>query len=331
MKTKPIEAPKDWQHLQPHPLSELVEFGAGIDLDAMAEHMRQHGYDPDEAIILHEGKILDGRHRLPAAITAGVTPTFKLFTGLNAMAYVAKKLFRQHLDTSQRAMMAATLTKVSPLAGVQNCTPPTLAEAAETLNVSRRSVANAAKVQEEGTPALNQAVKDGTITVGDAASVATQPPEVQNAAVEAVRSGQAGTASQAAGLNPTLLTPAHSVFCETCQRRGPRRNCEECQQLRRTKRGQRVFEREPGDDAGNTRAKAEQNGIPEHDWRPFISATGVLINQLDAIGKPHGVRNGPEAKRLRTKFREWVEEVCDWYEALTGLKRPKEFWRRDGS
>lgn len=218
MKTRPIPVPTDWRSLTPHPLSALVEFGAGIDVDALAEHMRLHGYDPDEAIILHDGMILDGRHRLPAAIQAGVTPTFKVFEGRNATAYVAKKLFRQHLDTSQRAMMAATLAKLSPLAGVQNCTPPTLAEAAQTLNVSRRSVANAMKVQDAGTPALNRAVRDGTITVDDAAKVAVESPEVQDQALEAVRRGLASTASVAAALDRDRDDRSASVDAQDSRR-----------------------------------------------------------------------------------------------------------------
>jgi hypothetical protein len=117
MQTRSIATPTDWQHLQPHPLAEIVEFGAGIDLDALAAHMRQYGYDPDEAIVLHDGMILDGRHRLRAAIQAGVTPTFKVFEGRNAIAYVGKKMHRQHLDTSQRALLAATLAEHVPLAG----------------------------------------------------------------------------------------------------------------------------------------------------------------------------------------------------------------------
>src|SRR5438445_483281 len=91
MKTRSIPAPKDWQNLKPHPLSELVDFGVGIDLDGMAAHIGAHGYDPDEAIVL-----------------------------------------------------------------------------------------------------------DGTLAVSDAAKVAAEPPEVQKAAVEAVREGRAGTASEAA-------------------------------------------------------------------------------------------------------------------------------------
>jgi hypothetical protein len=303
MKTNPIPTPKNWQSLKPHPLSELVEFGAGIDLDAMAEHMRKHGYDEDEAIILHEGMILDGRHRHPAAIKAGVTPTFKQFVGKNAMAYVAKKLYRQHLSTSQRAMMAATLTKLSTLAGVQNCTLPTLEEVAETLNVSRRSVASAAKVQEEGTPELNQAVKDGTITVGDAAKVKTQPPQVQNRAIVAVRGRFAGTASQAAGITPQRPQLAKSV-------------------------------REPGDDTEQIRAGRKagngtlRNGQPMLDWVSFKSAFNTLMRLIQRMADVYGFKNKPEEKELGQLLIEFNSRFKNTYRRFAKQQPPLDPWER---
>jgi hypothetical protein len=299
MRTKPIPTPKGWQNLKPHPLSELVEFGAGIDLDAMAEHMREHGYDEDEAIILHEGMILDGRHRHPAAIKAGVTPTFRQFVGKNAMAYVAKKLFRQHLDTSQRAMMAATLTKLSPLAGVQNCTPPTLAEVAQTLNVSRRTVASAAKVLEEGTTALNQAVKDGTIKVGDAVKVAAQPPEVQNRAVDAVRGGLAGTASQAAGITPTRRTPSQA-------------------------------EREPGDDTEQIRTDRNagkgkpRNGQPVINWGSYKSAIGTLMRLIRDMARLYGFTCKPDETQLGEMLYDFNDQFKTVYRKYTKKEPPYE-------
>jgi hypothetical protein len=207
MKTRSIPTPENWQTLQPHPLSEVAEFGVGINLDGLADHMGNHGYDADEAIVLYEGMILDGRHKHAAAIMAGVTPTFKVFEGDDPSAYVAKKLFRQHLNESQRAMMAATLAKV--LAGNSSTfqggrpanlpdQPPSQSQVAETMNVSERSVRDAVKVQRDGTEELNRAVMDGTLSVSDAAKVAAQPLEIQDAAVEAVRKGQAGTVTEAA-------------------------------------------------------------------------------------------------------------------------------------
>ncbi len=200
MKTKAIPTPQNWKTLKPHPLSELVEYGVGIDLNGMAAHMRQHGYDEGEPIILFEDRTLDGRHRLLAAVKAGVVPTFREFVGPDAMAYVAKKLLRQHLDTSQRAMLAAKLSRLPPSPDAQICASPTMAQAAETMHVSLRSVTNAAKVLDHGTPELSEAVSDETLAVSDAAAVATQPADVQKQAVEAVRKGVALTAAEVARL-----------------------------------------------------------------------------------------------------------------------------------
>lgn len=65
------------------------------------------------------------------------------------------------------------------------------------MNVSPRAVERAKKVA-KATPAVQQAVADKTITLSDAASVASEPPVIQEKAVEKVRSGQEKTATQAA-------------------------------------------------------------------------------------------------------------------------------------
>src|SRR5262245_56975477 len=114
-------------------------------------------------------------------------------------------------------MMAATLAKVLPANSATSeggrpanlpDQPPSQSEVAEVLNVSERSVRDAVKVRKTGTEELGQAVMDRTLSVSDAARVAAQPPEVQNAAVEAVRRGLAGTASEAAGINRSRKQPA---------------------------------------------------------------------------------------------------------------------------
>ncbi len=55
-------------------------------------------------------------------------------------------------------------------------------------------------IAEDGTPELQAAVTDGTLSVTDAASVASKPPEVQQAAVAAVKAGKAPTARAAAAV-----------------------------------------------------------------------------------------------------------------------------------
>jgi ParB family chromosome partitioning protein len=69
--------------------------------------------------------------------------------------------------------------------------------AAVAIGWSRPTYEAAKKVQERGTESLRQAVDDGLISVSDAVQVSGLAPEVQDAAVSAVRDGKAKTATQA--------------------------------------------------------------------------------------------------------------------------------------
>jgi len=152
MKTKPIAVPANWKTAKIHPLAELIEFGSNIDLDAMTEHAKKHGYDKDEALVFFDGMVLEGRHRREICKRIGVIPPCREFVGTNAFAYVAKKIFRQHLTTAERAKIAAKLADMPvgrPELNVPNGTidsssaKMTATAAAKALNVSRRSVQRA--------------------------------------------------------------------------------------------------------------------------------------------------------------------------------------------
>lgn len=201
MKAKKIPTPRQWRGLKYHPFSELTDFGAGIDIESLAGHMQKHGYDATEPIYLYEGKILDGRHKHDAAQKAEVEPVFKEFVGTEseALAFVEKKAHRQHLDTSQRAMLAATV--VSRRA--QICALPnqqvSIDEAAAQMNVSPRAVDTAKVVQDNCTAAVQRAVRIGTVSVSDAAGIAGHKKADQDKALQAVLDKKAKTLTQAAG------------------------------------------------------------------------------------------------------------------------------------
>lgn len=204
MKTEFMAVPSNWKNLVCHPLAEVVAFGVGIDVNALAAHIKTHGYDDQESIIIyrHERKdvILDGRHKHAACIMADVTPSFRRFVGKSPEAYVAKKAFRQHLNTSQRALIAATISNATlgnnqhSEGGCANL--HTLTDSAETMNVSRRSAMDAKKVITTGTEELKEAVADGTVSVSDAAKVADEPATTQKKAIKNVRKGKAKTLSE---------------------------------------------------------------------------------------------------------------------------------------
>ncbi len=192
-----------------HSLAGLFPMMEKDDLGALKDDIVANGLR--EPIVLHEGLILDGRNRFLACHQAALeigfpdfltTPIdecmermkalripirYVAYTGTDPLAFVVSmNLHRRHLNESQRAMVAAkweTLKRGRPEKGAN--LHGNRDEAADLLNVSRRSVASAAAVRAHGTKALVKAVEQGAITVSVAAKVAKLPKEQQHEAVAA--------------------------------------------------------------------------------------------------------------------------------------------------
>jgi N6-adenosine-specific RNA methylase IME4/ParB-like chromosome segregation protein Spo0J len=136
-----------------------------------------------EAIVLLDGKILDGRNRYRACLEAGVEPHFEEFDGEDPVAFVvSKNVARRHLDESQRAMAAARIATLQN--GQRKSASPigegrSQAEAAQILNVGKRSVERARDVLDQGEATLVKAVEQGKVSVSAAADVATLPKQEQ--------------------------------------------------------------------------------------------------------------------------------------------------------
>lgn len=201
MKTKPLAVPENWKDLKPHPLAMLVPYGQGIQTAELAGHMMEHGYDPSEPIVLFDGWILDGRHRLVAAQEAGVTPTFVELVEGDLVAFIAKKLHRQHLSDSQRSFFVEKLEKTRREApDCTECSVPntTVSERAKKAEVSPRTQAHSAKVVEQASEEVQQAVGSGAVPVGTAARAIS------------------------------------TVFCRNCRIRGHKKNCQDCVATRKS-------------------------------------------------------------------------------------------------
>lgn len=161
-----------------------------------------------EPVWLFEEKILDGRNRAKAALLCEKILPTKEFIGTREQALsfvVSRNLHRRHLDESQRAMVGARLkplfeaeahqNQVASLKQNQSDThtrslseseeSPVLEnlpkrvesvhahqKAAETVNVSTKSVQFADTVLKQGTPELVKAVETGQVAVSAAATVA---------------------------------------------------------------------------------------------------------------------------------------------------------------
>lgn len=137
-----------------------------------------------ESIILHEGKILDGRNRYNACNDASVEPKFVEYEGEDALSYVISlNLNRRHLNESQRAMIGARLAnmQVGDNQYGQANLPNQFSNknASDKLNVSERIIKSAKKVQKEGIEDLQKSVEAGKVSVSAASDIATLDKEEQ--------------------------------------------------------------------------------------------------------------------------------------------------------
>ena len=137
--------------------------------------------------------LVDGRTRLRACRDLDLEPPVQeLDEGTDVVEWiVSANVRRRHLSTSQRAVLAAQLADGE---GV------TLDDAAASLSVSRMSVARARAARGIESGKLHAALLDGTVTVGDAYKVRDADPVRLDAAVDAVRGGEAGSLVQALGM-----------------------------------------------------------------------------------------------------------------------------------
>jgi ParB-like chromosome segregation protein Spo0J len=135
-----------------------------------------------EPIAVFNGEIYDGRHRYQACVDLGLEPIVtELAPDCNFQAYVvAKNNDRRHLTESQRSMVAGRLAKLK-VGGDRRSEDfkvpigtPSLEQAADMLNVGRRSVARAKQVLDAGSKEIIEAVEAGQLPVSFAAKFVTE-------------------------------------------------------------------------------------------------------------------------------------------------------------
>jgi len=168
-----------------HPMADAFPLITGDEFAALVESVGENGLR--EPGIVWEGQLLDGRNRARACEVAGVpfrTEEVAFPSPRDAAAYVAdKNLTRRHLTASQRAIAAAKLVTTSGR-GRPRESDVTLRDAAKLAGVSERSVRTARRVVEDGADELIEAVRDGNVSVHEAAAVAQTDHEAQRAELE---------------------------------------------------------------------------------------------------------------------------------------------------
>jgi hypothetical protein len=156
-----------------HPLANLFPMLDERQAGELTSDIRANGLR--QAIVTFDGKILDGRNRYLACVSAGVEPRFKEFTGADPLGYVVSlNMTRRHLSESQRALVAAKIANMRQ--GERTDLAPIGAKsqtiAAELMNVSRRSVQRASEVLDHGSPELITRVELGEVSVAKASKIA---------------------------------------------------------------------------------------------------------------------------------------------------------------
>jgi len=197
-----------------HPYAELFPPMGHPEFDRLCGDIAVNGLQ--EPIVLHEGKVLEGRNRYLACLARRVPPYFREYAGEcgSPLAFiVARNLYRRHLTESQRALVGAKLkplfeeeARQRRLAGLKRGdtvpVPTNLMEreklennaesahkAAELMKVSATSVRAADKVQKQGVPELVEAVAAARLAVSAAARIAGLPAEQQRQVLLQVQSG----------------------------------------------------------------------------------------------------------------------------------------------
>ncbi len=155
--------------LQPHPLAEIFPPMADEAFAALVADIRENGLR--EAIVVHDGLILDGRNRYRACTEVGIEPITKPWDqrGTLLSFVVSKNLHRRHLNDTQRAVVASKIAMLGkggshgnqyasanpPIGGLAESVPKQDVTA-KLLNVNVRSMQRANVVRDHGSPELQR-------------------------------------------------------------------------------------------------------------------------------------------------------------------------------
>ena len=271
-----------------HPICDEVPGPSPEDRAAMVESIKARGIN--HAVLIWGGAVVSGKTRVEIGTELGISiptrnwnPTGK---GAEAVDREIRELLldedfnRRHLKAGQRAMFVAPLVNTEngrPEKG-SKIRPFSKEAAAEKAGVSEQTMADALTVDARGSEVLKEAVREGEVAPSDAAKVASLPKSEQNAAVKAVKSGEAKTVAKAAGVTKP---------------------------------------REPGDDKTEARhrqprTKPEGNGKLEFDDTMIEGHFGKLIRAIDDRARALKCKDGQRHKSCLKHLNAFCDEFVAW-------------------
>lgn len=146
------------------------------------------------AVVLFEGKVIDGWHRYCAARELGANcPTVELPADVDPRAFVlAQNRARRHLTASQVAFVVAAVHEwvpahrpVADKSAPGADFPKTAPELAEIAGVGVRTIERAKAIVRDGAPEVQAAVQSGEVSVKQAAEIVKCPKPDQAAVLKA--------------------------------------------------------------------------------------------------------------------------------------------------
>jgi hypothetical protein len=167
--------------LETHPAADAFPLLRGVEFDELVADIKAKGLFED--VVLHKGKILDGRNRELACSAAGVEPRYRTRDDVDPIGYVVSvNLHRRHQNLDQRALSASKLAGMPrgrPRKSGKDAGVLTQREAAELLDVGERTVRVAGAVLKRAAPEVVSAVEEGLLSLAAAAELAKLPADEQ--------------------------------------------------------------------------------------------------------------------------------------------------------
>lgn len=171
---------------QQHPLSAAFPAMADDEYLALLDSITNIGVQ--NPITIYEGMVLDGWNRYRAATEVGYECPTEPLGDVDPRDFVmAQNSARRSLTASQRALAAAACYQWKPVGNpnfVGASELPSQTEVAAAAKVSDKTLRQAKRVVDHGTPELREAVRSGEATVEAAAEIAKLPKDEQ---LEALR------------------------------------------------------------------------------------------------------------------------------------------------
>lgn len=170
--------------LERHPLSAAFPSMPAIEQDELTEDIERNGLI--EPIMLYQGMVLDGWHRYQSCCMLEIEPAFTEYAGSDPVAYViSRNIHRRSLTGSQRAAAIVACSNWAksgrPEKGEVTSSFSTKDSMAKAAGVSAKTIQQAKAAHSAG---LGDAVKNGKLTVEQAAAIAKLPENQRPAAIE---------------------------------------------------------------------------------------------------------------------------------------------------